>query len=143
MEDMDQVASIRLLKASRFGDLALCHDDRAYVLPLFFGYDGEAVYFQCHPGTKDEYVDSTQEACLVVTHVESSDVWESVHVFGPIEKVTLTDDIQAAENALFAVPFPPAKGHYPKGKPVRTAQSMYYLKLKPTRIHGRQSAFKE
>lgn len=142
MEDMNVDACRELLQASKFGDLALCHEGKAYVIPLYFGYDGEHVYFQCHPGVKDEYVNGTKEACLVAKHVESQNIWESVHVFGPVERVTLTDELAAAESALFTVPYPPAKGNYPKGTPVRTGQSMYYLKLKPERIHGKQSAFK-
>lgn len=143
MEDMTPDACDDLLKASGFGDLALCHDSKAYVIPLYFGYDGKDVYFQCHPGLKDEYIDGTEEACLVVKHVESADIWESVHVFGSIERVTLSDDLAADDDALFKAPFPPTKGHYPQGRPIRTQQTMYYLKLTPSHVHGRQSAYQE
>ena len=131
-----------MLGSSRLGTLALAEDSKAYAIPLFFSFDGDMVWFQTHPGLKDEYLEATRDACLVVSHMGSENLWESVHVFGKVEKVTLTDDLEAARAALMDVPLPPASGNYPKGKPVRTDRNMYYLKLKPTHIEGKKSAWK-
>lgn len=142
MEDIPEAEAKELVKASRIGYLGLCADNLAYVLPMFYGYDDEAVYFQCHPGLKDAYIDGTEEACLEIAHYESQHVWESVQVFGPVEKLTLTDDIAAAKNALFQVPFPPAMGSF-RGLPKREDRSMFYMRLTPTRFAGRKSEIKE
>ncbi len=132
-----------VLAASRLGYLGLCADKLAYVIPLFFGYDRKAVYFQCHPGLKDMYIEGTEEACLEVAHYESQHVWESVQVFGPIEKLTLNDDIAAAKNALFQVPYPPLPGSFPGGLPKRHDAQMFYLRLTVTRWSGRKSEIRE
>ncbi len=111
-------------------------------MPLFFSFDGDAVYFQCHPGEKDDYLDSTEEACLTVVHMATDDVWESALVFGPVERLTLTDELEAARAALMAVPFPPLHGYLPHGTPKRSDRQVYYLRLQPTRMTGMASTFK-
>ncbi len=139
MHDLEEAEVKEILKASRLGVLALCESYRAYAIPLFYGYDGEAVYFHCHPGMKDEYFRSTEEACMVVLHMDNEDLWESVHVFGQVEKLSLTNDIEAAKSALFNVPFPPLEGTAPHGTPLRSEQNVYYARLKPTRYAGKES----
>ncbi len=131
-----------ILSASRLGVLALSHAGKAYAIPLYFAYDGDHVWFQCHPGLKDEYMESTDEACLVVTHSGAADIWESVQVFGPTEKASLSNDVESAKAALFKVPFPPAEGNFPKGRPVRTDDRMYYLKLTPSHVEGKKSTWR-
>lgn len=143
MQDLPDDQAKEILKASRLGVLALAHDDASYAIPLYYAYDGEAVYFHCHPGVKDEWIEADKRACLVVIHVESENVWESVQVFGPVEKLSLSSDIQKAKNALYHVPFPPAEGHGPSGKPVRTDQDLYYIRLSPDEVHGKGSTFKQ
>ncbi len=143
MEDLPLEDVQAILEASRLGVLAMSDGPDAYAIPLFYGYDGEAVYFHCHPGMKDEYFDATGHACLVVIHLESDDIWESVQVFGSIEKLTLSQDLEAAKSALFKVPFPPAEGHFPHGKPVRTEHNVYYARLTPDRYAGKASSPKE
>ncbi len=139
--DLDEARD--MLRASRFGVLALSQGGRSYALPLFFGYDGDHVYFHCHPGKKDAFIQSTREACLSVVHVESPNVWESVIVFGSIEKVTLNNELHAAKSALLRVPFPPLLGTFPGGTPIRSDQEVYHLKLTPRLIVGKKSTIRE
>ncbi len=143
MRTLDESAAREILNASRLGVLALNADKLSYAIPLFFGTQDDAVYFHCHPGLKDMWIDSTEEACLVVLHVESEDIWESVQVFGPLDRLSLNTDIQAAKNALYKVPFPPAEGNLPKGRPLRTEKDVYYLRLRIARIEGKGSTFEE
>lgn len=143
MHDLASDQVVDILKESRLGVLSLAHDDESYAIPLFYGYDGEAVYFHCHPGVKDEWIEADKRACLVVVHMESENIWESVQVFGPVEKLSLSSDIDKAKNALYKVPFPPAEGQTPSGKPVRTDQEVYYLRLTPDEVTGKGSTYAE
>lgn len=140
---MDADEAQAVLRESRLGYLGLSHDDDCYVIPVFYAFDGDNLWFHMHPGMKDEFIESTKEACLTVAHYESEHVWESVQAFGPVEKVTLSDERSAAKAALMDVPFPPLPGNYPGGLPVRSQQHMYYLKLEPDRIAGKKSEFKD
>ena len=137
----DQIQDI--LQASRLGVLALSHDNDSYAIPLYYGYDGDALYFHCHPGVKDEWIETDRRACLVVIHVESENIWESVQVFGAVEKLSLSSDIEKAKSALFTIPFPPAEGYTQSGNPVRTDQDVYYLRLRPDEMTGKGSTFKQ
>lgn len=143
MEPMTEEAARSMLGASKLGVLSLADGGRAYAIPLFYGFDGEAVWFHAHPGRKDAYEDATEEACFTVFHKESENVWESVHAFGPVKRCSLNTDIEAAKSALFNVPPPPAPGNYPHGLPKRDDHGIYYLKLTPDRIEGVQSAFRQ
>ncbi len=142
MEDLSESQIHEILSASRFGILSMADGGRSYAIPIFFGHDGHDVYFHSHPGTKDHYIDSSKEACLVVTHVAGDDVWETVQVFGELERLTLNDDIDRARDAIYLLPDPPKEGHFPSGKPLRTPQQVFYLRMSPTRISGKQSTWK-
>ena len=138
---MDDEECRALLSTSKLGVLALSDQGRAYAIPLYYAFDGEDLWFHCHPGLKDEYLEKSNEVCLVVIHVGSANIWESVQVFGTAAKVTLNTDVDTARAALAKVPFPPAEGNYPRGLPVRSEQDVYYVKLKPRHIEGKKSAF--
>lgn len=140
MNELSQGACQEILRASNLGVLALAKNGDSYAIPLYFGYDGD-LYSHCHPGKKDEYISTTSEATFLVTHVATENIWESVQVFGALQVLTLSDDIERAKSALFQLPFPPAEGNFPRGLPVRSEQQVYYLRLRPTRIVGVQSSF--
>lgn len=55
---------------------------QAYGLPLFYAYDGDAIFFNSRPGEKDEFLQSTTEGCFVVVEVKSDDDWTSVEARG-------------------------------------------------------------
>lgn len=143
MEKMEAAETLQTLEASHLGILALSNEGESYAIPLYFGFDGQDVFFQCHPGLKDEYVDATDRACLVVSHVAGPNIWESIQVFGPVERMYINSDVDKAKHALFHVPFPPAEGNYPKGLPVRSENHVYYLRLRPVIIEGKKSSIKQ
>src|SRR5688572_8586167 len=97
-----------LVRQNKFGVLSLAREGEAYGLPLFYAYDGGALYFHTLPGAKLRYVASTREACFTVSVVRSLDEWASVQVFGLLERVDGTPAELAAQHALMTVPLPPA-----------------------------------
>lgn len=121
------------------GVLSLADKGSAYAIPLFYGYDGDSLFFHSHIGHKDEFIEATEEACLVVMSYESEDAWESVQAFGPVEKLSVLDDIKDAEAALLDVPLPPEFGTFPAGKPRRSESGTYYWRLLPETVHGVRS----
>ena len=127
-----------LLRQSHFGILSLAHERDTYGLPLFYGYDGRAVYFHTLPGAKVRYIASTREACFTVSIVRSFDEWASVHVFGQLERVDGAPHELAGMQALLAVPLPPEFGFTPRGEPKRAEQGVAY-RLNIVRITGRFS----
>ncbi len=142
MEDLSDSEIQEILAASRLGILSMADGGRTYAIPIFFGFDGHDLYFHCHPGTKDHWIDAVQEACLVVTHVAGEDLWETVQVFGGLERLTLNDDLDKARDAIYLLPPPPKEGSHPSGKPLRSERAVFYVRLSPSRWSGKKSAWK-
>lgn len=140
MQDMSEAEQDEVLHDGRLGHLGLAAGGLCYVVPIFYGYDGDTFYFHSHPGLKDDFIDETKEACFVVSSVISPDDWNSVQVFGPVEKCSIMEDIRNAEAALADVPLPPEFGLMPSGKPKRSGEKMYFWMLTPKRMSGKKSA---
>ncbi len=139
MEEMEQADVKALLKQLKLCHLGLSRGGRGYVVPLFYVYDGEYCYFQSHPGLKQEYLAATREACLNAVLYQGPDDWRSVQAFGPVEVLTLTNEIHEAKSALMAIPLPPEPGTFPGGTPRRSDNRVFYWRLKPERIAGMAS----
>lgn len=96
------------IRSCRVCRLGLCRDNQPYIVPLCFGYDGEALYFHCAPeGEKLDVLHSNNQVCFefdapgeVVVRgagCQCSMRYRSVIGFGTAEFV---EDIQAKRQAL-------------------------------------------
>lgn len=139
MKELPEQACKDFLGEHRVGVMALAKGGDAYAVPLFFAYDGKALYFHSHPGEKDQFLKGTHEASFVVVDVHGDDDWTSVQARGPVEKITLTDDAFAALEAMAENPFPPEFGVDVSGKPRRSSDKMYLWMMRPAKITGRTS----
>jgi nitroimidazol reductase NimA-like FMN-containing flavoprotein (pyridoxamine 5'-phosphate oxidase superfamily) len=140
MDEMSEDEVQLMLAESEFGHVALASGGRAYAIPIFFAVRDDAIFFQSHPGLKESFMNDTDEACLVVSRVDSEDTWMSVQVFGPVSKVATDKERQAAEEALMNVALPPEWGSSGAGQPRRSDRRMFIWKLQPARFTGRRSA---
>lgn len=126
---------------NKFGVLGLAQGGRAYVVPLFYAFDGGHLYFHTHAGQKDAFIDATEEACFTIVRVESTDVWSSVQVFGRLQRVPQTGrERDAAVDALLSIPLPPRWGVSEMGEPAHgEARGMTIYRLPVARVEGRFS----
>lgn len=140
MLEMSREQVDEFLQTARVGHLGLAKGGSAYVVPLFFRFDGkDTVYFHSHPGTKDDYLRETKEGCFTVTNAASDDEWASVELFGPVAKIVSDPERLAAMEALMSIPFPPEWGLTPSGRPRRSDAKSYFWKLTITKATGRSS----
>ncbi len=86
-----------LLARSIVGRIA-CNqpDDRPYLVPLAYAYDGESVYAVSGPGRKLDLMRLDPRVSFEVDSVEQSDRWQSVVAEGEFEEVNDADEIQMA-----------------------------------------------
>lgn len=93
---LDQIE--KLLRTAIVGRIACSHPDvpRPYLVPLAYGYDGEAIYAHTGPGTKLTYMRANPLVTIEVDSAEAADHWESVVAEGTFEE--LADE--ARERAL-------------------------------------------
>lgn len=139
MKELSEGACRAFLAGHRVGVVALARGGDAYAVPLFYAYDGQALYFQSHPGEKDAFLEGTHEGCFVVTEVQGDDDWTSVKAVGPVEKVHRNSDADRALRAIAENPFPPEFGSDTHGTPSRSSANTYLWLMRPRTLTGRTS----
>ena len=82
-----------LLRTAIVGRIACCGhgltgDGRPYLVPLAYGYDGEAVYAHSGPGRKLDLMRAEPRVTFEVDEAEASDRWRSVIAEGTFEEIT-------------------------------------------------------
>lgn len=58
-----------VIRSSQIMRLALCLDNEPYVVPMSFGYDGDAIFFHCAPeGLKLDILNRNPRVCCLFEH---------------------------------------------------------------------------
>jgi hypothetical protein len=119
-----------LLFTRRVGHLACVVDDRPYIVPIAFAYDGGALYGHTTPGRKVEALRSRPDVAFEIEDLGDPRRWRSVIVEGVYEEVTDEAERRDAERLLADV----AAGMYP-------AEGGVIFRIRPTRKTGRWLQF--
>jgi nitroimidazol reductase NimA-like FMN-containing flavoprotein (pyridoxamine 5'-phosphate oxidase superfamily) len=79
-----------LLRTAIVGRIACSHpnEPRPYLVPLAYGYDGEAIYAHTGPGTKLTYMRANPLVSIEVDEATAPDVWKSVVAEGEFEELS-------------------------------------------------------
>ncbi len=99
-----------LLRTATVGRIACCGhgvvgDGRPYLVPLAYGYDGEAIYAHSGPGRKLDFMRAEPRVTFEVDAAAASDDWRSVIAEGVFEEIA---DVQRRREALTIMYPPPA-----------------------------------
>ena len=94
-----------LLRTAVVGRIACCGhglsgDGRPYLVPLAYGYDGDAIYAHSGPGRKLDLMRAEPRVTFEVDDAEASDRWRSVIAEGTFEEI---DDPQQRHAALAVI----------------------------------------
>ncbi|GEM_PF-2790981 len=106
MRTMTRAEIDQFVDQGSFAILSLAGGDAAYGVPLFYGTDGYAIYFQTRAGLKTPYLRATREACLTISRIRSHEEWASVQLLGSIEVVDAAARGSQSRNALVGIPPP-------------------------------------
>jgi uncharacterized protein len=95
----------QLLRTAIVGRIACCGhgavgDGRPYLVPLAYGYDGEAVYAHSGPGRKLDLMRAEPRVTFEVDEAQASDRWRSVIAEGIFEEI---DDPPGRSAALAVI----------------------------------------
>jgi nitroimidazol reductase NimA-like FMN-containing flavoprotein (pyridoxamine 5'-phosphate oxidase superfamily) len=113
IRDLPPEAIEALLQTALVGRIACCAhgadgedggDARPYVVPLAYGYDGEAVYAHSGPGRKIRLMRAQPLVCFEVDQAEAPDRWRSAIAEGVYEE--LTDPAARARALRVVYPLP-------------------------------------
>lgn len=136
MDELSRQAVDNVLEDVGYGFLGLARDDRPYVLPMAFGYDGDDIYIQMNSeGRKFDYIDGKTAACLTVLGIDhETGVSKSILVEGDLWEVpeakTVTAYDALASNANFGTDLSTW------GIPLQDADLTLYI-LRPEDVSGR------
>jgi len=102
IESIDAIAElIRKCQVCRIG---MSRNDRPYIVPVSFGYDGDAIYFHtaANSGLKLEYLAANNQVCFEFEHnvevvaddkaCDWSFQFQSVIGFGQVEELVVDED---------------------------------------------------
>lgn len=96
VEDMSPAEMHALLQRESFGHLGCARDDRPYVVPMHYAYDGKELFFFTTQGMKTHYIDANPQVCLQVEEIQDPTHWRSVMVVGRASEITNSDEMQRA-----------------------------------------------
>jgi nitroimidazol reductase NimA-like FMN-containing flavoprotein (pyridoxamine 5'-phosphate oxidase superfamily) len=102
VEDMTPAETHELLQRQHLGHLGCARDNRPYVVPMNYAYDGKELYFFTTQGMKTRYIDANPQVCLQVEEVTDSTHWRSVMVTGHAAHLTNVDEMEKAMSLITA-----------------------------------------
>ena len=100
VEDMSPAEMHALLQRESFGHLGCARDNRPYVLPMHYAYDGKELYFFTTLGMKTRYIDANPQVCLQVEEIKDATNWRSVMVIGRASEITGKEESQRAMSLI-------------------------------------------
>jgi nitroimidazol reductase NimA-like FMN-containing flavoprotein (pyridoxamine 5'-phosphate oxidase superfamily) len=139
VKELDEPTARAFLGSHRFGVMALAREGEAYTVPLFYAYDGLALFFHSRHGEKDEFLAGTRQACFVVVDYQGDSDWTSVEARGPVHRVQTNSEADRAFKAISENPFPPEFGVDSHGRPERSGKNAYLWMMTPEQVTGRSS----
>jgi uncharacterized protein len=94
-----------LLQTAIVGRIACSHPDepRPYLVPLAYGYDGDALYAHSGPGRKLSNMRANPLVTVEVDSADASDRWQSVVAEGRFEELT-GSECERALRLIYPVP---------------------------------------
>jgi nitroimidazol reductase NimA-like FMN-containing flavoprotein (pyridoxamine 5'-phosphate oxidase superfamily) len=102
---LDQEGIETLLSTALVGRIACCAPDegggRPYIVPLAYGYDGDAVYAFSTPGRKIHIMRKQPLVSFEVDQAEAEDRWQSVVAEGTYEELTSDAGKSLAKGVIF------------------------------------------
>ncbi|HXI23869.1 MAG TPA: pyridoxamine 5'-phosphate oxidase family protein [Pyrinomonadaceae bacterium] len=96
VEDMSPAEMHALLQRESFGHLGCARDNRPYVVPMHYAYDGKELFFFTTQGMKTEFIEANPHVCLQVEEITDAQHWRSVMVIGHATEITNRDETQRA-----------------------------------------------
>lgn len=94
-------ARTTFLREVGYGTLALARENEAHAIPMSYGYDGDRRFFfqfgRLDGGTKNEFLETTVRARLVVAEMDGVHEWRSVVAAGSLSSVSEVDAAEAFE----------------------------------------------
>jgi hypothetical protein len=88
ISEIGNIEARDLLRAGRLGHLGCCAENKPYVIPVSYLFDGDHIYVHALPGQKISLMRANPQVCLQVDEISDEYNWRSVIAFGRYEEIT-------------------------------------------------------
>jgi nitroimidazol reductase NimA-like FMN-containing flavoprotein (pyridoxamine 5'-phosphate oxidase superfamily) len=119
---LDATEIERLLRSQQIGRLGVMGDDKPYIFPVAYGYDGNAIFIHSHVGDygglKVQLMRKHPVVCFEVEDITSPTEWRTVITHGTFVELTTEEERDTALAAILAQgeqPYAPSIAPYRGG----------------------------
>jgi nitroimidazol reductase NimA-like FMN-containing flavoprotein (pyridoxamine 5'-phosphate oxidase superfamily) len=134
----DQIDHV--LQMQVYGRLACHANNRLYIVPISYGYDGKYVYAHSREGLKIEMLRKNPEICFQADIVDNLSSWRSVILWGIYEELAagqlqekakkMLEDRFALLNTSESIYVPPQNIHPPQSVEKKMRPVYFRIKIK-------------
>ena len=96
IDEMGQKEIHGFLQQVGYGHLGYTHEDKPYVMPMYYYLEDSDIYLFTTEGMKTHDIDVNPEICLQVEEIQDPLHWRSVIVSGRAERITEQQDVDHA-----------------------------------------------
>ena len=125
-DEIDQV-----LRSQQVGRLACAADDRPYIVPINYAYDGSFIYACSGAGHKLDVMRRQPNVCFLVDEIAGPSTWKSVVVHGAYEEILTDRDRRSALTWLAPT------GVGPMSRGLSDGNRVVVFRIRPNEISGR------
>jgi len=84
-----------IIQSQSHGRLACTEDNKPYIVPVCYGYDGKNMYCQSKQGKKINILRKNPNICFQVDIITNMNNWQSVIIYGTFEELAEEEALQA------------------------------------------------
>lgn len=98
--DLDKYEIEKVLRQQIIGRLACHANDKTYIVPISYAYDGIYIYGHTYEGMKIRMMRENPKVCFEVEIMENMANWKSVIAWGEFEELTDSEKRKKATQEL-------------------------------------------
>lgn len=87
VQNLERQECCRFMERIGFGRLGCAHDNRPYVIPIYFAYESEQLFGFATEGQKIEWMRENPLVCVLADDIKSEHEWTSVLATGRYEEL--------------------------------------------------------
>ena len=140
VEEMSDNEISDLLTRLNYGHLACSSNDKPYVVPVNFTFDGGEIFIYTTDGKKSRIIDANPQVCLQTEDVKDRQHWYSIIIDGSAERIADPVERERVMKLILAnnPTLTPAVSIHWMDNWVRENIEIVY-RIKPTMTSGRRS----
>ena len=146
IQELTDAECRNVLEHTNLARLACSHGDQPYIVPIYFDFDGGALYSYSVHGRKIEWMRSNPKVCVEVDNIADQFDWTTVVVFGRYEELRETPDYETLRQRAAQLFRQRPEWWLPAAGRVSSHdrhQEPVVFRIRVTSVHGRRAVREE